>query len=62
MQKVIQEKRAWYRKLPSTEDIEAYERYKRAKKEVKKVVSEARGKYLTDLYKKLGTREGERYV
>ena len=38
--------------------MENYEMYKKAKKEAKKVVSDAKCKAYDDLYNRLGTREG----
>src|ERR1041384_8822259 len=59
VQKVIKAKREWFKRLPYALDSEAFEEYKRAKKEAKKAVSEARGRVLEGLYQQLGTREGE---
>ena len=39
--------------------MENYEMYKKAKKEVKRVVRDAKLKAYDDLYNRLGTREGE---
>lgn len=46
--------------MPKAEDIVAFEEYKRAKREVKKAISKARGEALDGLFQKLGTREGEK--
>ena len=39
--------------------MENYEMYKKAKKEAKKVVSEAKCKAYDDLFNRLGTRDGK---
>src|ERR1041384_1175122 len=59
VQKVIKAKREWFKRFPTALDSEAYEEYKRAKKEAKKAVSEAHGRALEGLYQQLGTKEGE---
>ena len=43
-------------------NMKNYAMYKNAKKEVKKVASDAKSKAYDDLYTKLGTREGEKDI
>ncbi|MES6387717.1 hypothetical protein U6T19_12160, partial [Cutibacterium acnes] len=59
VQKTIRDKRYCYKNWQKTQNIEDLEKYKNAKKETKKAVSDAKFKAYDDLYHKLGTKEGE---
>ena len=59
VQKTIRDKRYCYKNWQKTKNIEDLEKYKNAKKEAKKAVSDAKFKAYDDLYHKLGTKEGE---
>ena len=59
VQKTIRDKRYCYKNWQKTKNIEDLEKYKNAKKEAKKTVSDAKFKAYDDLYHKLGTKEGE---
>ena len=52
----VREKRH-YKIWQGTRNMENHERYKKAKKEAKKVVSDAKCKPYDDLHNRLGTRE-----
>ena len=54
----VREKKRRYKVWQGTRNMENYEMYKKAKKEAKKVVSDAKFKAYDDLYNRLGTREG----
>lgn len=62
VQKAIKEKKKCYKSVHHDKSEENIEKYKAAKKNAKKAVSEARGRAYEDLYHKLGTKEGENNV
>ncbi|XP_051212163.2 uncharacterized protein [Lolium perenne] len=62
VQKVIREKKDCFRCLYLDMSAANMEKYKVAKKAVKRAVSEARGRAYEDLYQRLNTKEGERDI
>ena len=62
VQKAVKNKREWYKKLSKCDNNEAYEQYKIAKKEAKKVVSQARHEACAKMYEKLGTKERKIFI
>ncbi len=62
IQEKVKEKKACYKSLYTCRSDENLEKYKNAKKEVKKVVSEAKKKAFENFYKKLDTKEGEKDI
>jgi hypothetical protein len=62
VQKAIKEKKECYRSLFHDRSVVNIERYKVAKKTAKRAVSEAKGRAYDDLYRRLSTKEGEKYV
>ncbi|KAJ4809245.1 hypothetical protein LUZ62_021811 [Rhynchospora pubera] len=62
VQKVIKEKKECYKRLHHDKTDDNAQKYKLAKKNAKKAVSEARGRAYEDLYQKLSTKEGEKDV
>jgi hypothetical protein len=53
--KAINEKKKYYKRLHHNRSDENIQKYKEAKRNTKKVVSEARGQAYTELYRKLDT-------
>ncbi|KAK9095307.1 hypothetical protein Scep_026776 [Stephania cephalantha] len=51
-----------YRKIPKCQDEDAYNQNREARKQAKKVVSQAKTNFMEDLYTRLGNRDGERYI
>uniref|UniRef100_A0A8I6YAQ5 Reverse transcriptase domain-containing protein n=1 Tax=Hordeum vulgare subsp. vulgare TaxID=112509 RepID=A0A8I6YAQ5_HORVV len=62
VQKVIREKKDYFRCLYLDRSAANMEKYKVAKKAAKRAVSEARGRAHEDLYQRLNTKEGERDI
>jgi hypothetical protein len=62
VQKAINEKKECYKRLHHNKSDENIQKYKEARRNAKKVVSEARGQAYTELYRKLDTKEGENDV
>ncbi len=62
VQNVVKNKRECFKTWQQTRSKESFEKYKCAKKEVKKMVSEAKSKAYDDLYIKLGMLEGEKII
>ncbi|KAK9127965.1 hypothetical protein Syun_016762 [Stephania yunnanensis] len=62
VQRAIKTKRDMYRKIPKCQDEDAYNQYREARKQAKKVVSQAKTNFMEDLYTKLGNRDGEKYI
>ncbi|XP_071674312.1 uncharacterized protein [Lolium perenne] len=62
VQKVIREKKDYFRCLYLDRSAANMEKYKVAKKAAKRAVSEARGRAYEDLYQRLNTKEGERDI
>ncbi|XP_073367643.1 uncharacterized protein [Aegilops tauschii subsp. strangulata] len=62
VQKTIQEKKDCFRRLYLDRSADNIEKYKMAKKVVKQAISEARSWAYEDLYRRLGTKEGERDI
>lgn len=60
VQAAIKLKKEIYRSLPKCRGNAAYENYKAAKREAKKVVQEAKCKAYDKLYNKLGIKKGVR--
>ncbi len=62
VQAVFRLKRELYRSLPICRDNAAYENYKVAKREEKKVVQEAKCNTYDELYSELGAKDGENNI
>jgi len=62
VQKAIKEKKECYKCLHHHRSEDNIQKYKAAKKNAKKAVSEARGRAYEDLYQKLSTKEGEKDI
>jgi hypothetical protein len=62
VQKAIKEKKEYFRRMHLDRNADNVERYKVAKKSVKRAVSEARGQMYDGLYQRLGTKEGEKDI
>jgi len=62
VQKAIKEKKECYKCLYQHRSEDNIQKYKSAKKNAKRAVSEARGRAYEDLYQKLSTKEGEKNV
>ena len=62
VQKAIKEKKECYKQLHREKTAENVEKYKVAKKNAKRAVSEAKSRAYDDLYHKLGTKEGEKDI
>jgi hypothetical protein len=62
VQKAIKEKKERFRRMHLDRSADNVERYKVAKKTVKRAVSEARGQMYDGLYQRLGTKEGEKDI
>jgi hypothetical protein len=62
VQNVINEKKECYKRLHHNMGDENIQKYKKARRNAKKAVSEARGQAYTELYRKLDTKEGENDV
>jgi hypothetical protein len=62
VQKTINEKKECYKRLHHNKSDENIHKYKEARRNAKKTVSEARGQTYTELYRKLDTKEGENDV
>jgi hypothetical protein len=62
VQKTINEKKECYKRLHHNKSDENIQKYKEARRNAKKTVSEARGQTYTELYQKLDTKEGENDV
>ncbi|KAJ1698835.1 hypothetical protein LUZ63_007347 [Rhynchospora breviuscula] len=62
VQKAIKEKKECYKCLHRDKTYDNAQKYKLAKKNAKKAVSEARGRTYEDLYQKLSTKEGEKDI
>ncbi|KAK9135564.1 hypothetical protein Syun_014894 [Stephania yunnanensis] len=62
VQRAIKTKRDMYRKIHKCQDEDAYNQYREARKQAKKVVSQAKTNFMEDLYTKLGNRDGEKYI
>lgn len=59
---MVKTKKAYCRKPSNYRNRKAYENYKMAKKEVQKMVWEARFKVYENLYCKLETKDGEKDI
>jgi hypothetical protein len=55
-------KKECYKRLHHNKSDENIHKYKEARRNTKKAVSEARGQTYAELYRKLDTKEGENYV
>ncbi|KAK9148382.1 hypothetical protein Scep_007139 [Stephania cephalantha] len=62
VQRAIKTKREMYRKIPKCQDEDVYNQYREARKQAKKVVSQAKTNFMEDLYTRLGNRDGEKYI
>jgi hypothetical protein len=62
VQKDIKEKKDCFRRMHLDRSVDNVERYKVAKKTVKRTVSEARGQMYDGLYQRLGTKEGAKDI
>jgi hypothetical protein len=62
VQNAIKEKKECFRRMHLDRSVDNVERYKVAKKTVKRAVSEARGQMYDGLYQRLGTKEGEKDI
>jgi hypothetical protein len=62
VQKAIKEKKECYRSLFHDRSVVNIERYKVVKKTTKQAMSEAKGQAYGDLYRRLSTNEGKKYV
>jgi hypothetical protein len=62
VQNAIKEKKECFRHMYLDRSVDNVERYKMAKKTVKRAVSEVRGQMYDGLYQRLGTKEGEKYI
>jgi hypothetical protein len=62
VQKAINEKKECYKRLHHNKSDENIHKYKEARRNAKKVVSEPRGQVYTELYRKLDTKKGENDV
>jgi hypothetical protein len=62
VQKTINEKKECYKRLHHNRSDENIQKYKEARRNAKKAVSEAGGRAYTELYRKLDTKEGENDV
>jgi hypothetical protein len=62
VQKAINEKKECYKRLHHNKSDENIQKYKKARRNAKKTVSEARGQAYTELYRKLDTKEDENDV
>jgi hypothetical protein len=62
VQKTINEKKKYYKRLHHDKSDENIQKYKEARRNAKKAMSEARGQTYTELYRKLYTKEGENDV
>ena len=58
----IMKKRMCYKNLGKNKDEVSFENYKLAKREVKKIVKEARAKVYQDIYERLDSKEGEKDI
>jgi hypothetical protein len=62
VQKAINEKKECYKRLHHNRSDENIHKYKEARRNAKKAVSEARDRAYTELYRKLDTKEDENDV
>ena len=62
MQKAIMKKKKCYKRLYHDRCADNIEKYKVAKKTVKRAVSEAKGRAYEDFYQCLSTNEGEKDI
>ncbi|KAL6507200.1 hypothetical protein OROHE_022099 [Orobanche hederae] len=62
VKQAIKTKRECYKVLGKCSSDENYERYKKARTEAKKAVRNARSKVNKELYARLDTKEGEKYI
>jgi hypothetical protein len=62
VQKAISEKKECYKRLHHNMSDENIQKYKEARRNAKKIVSEARVQTYTELYRKLDTKQGENDV
>ena len=62
VQKAIKEKKECYKCLYHDRCANNIEKYKVAKKNAKRAVSEAKGRAYEDLYQRLSTKEGEKDI
>jgi hypothetical protein len=62
VQKAIKEKKECFRRMHLDRSVDNVQRYKVAKKTVKRMVSEAKGQMYDVLYQRLGTKEGEKDI
>jgi hypothetical protein len=62
VQKAINEKKECYKRLHHNRGDENIQKYKEARRNAKKIVSEIMGQAYTELYRKLDTKEGENDV
>jgi hypothetical protein len=62
VQKAINEKKECYKRLHHNKSDENIQKYKEARRDTKKAVSEARGQAYTELYRKLDIKEDENDV
>jgi hypothetical protein len=62
VQKAINEKKEYYKRLHHNRSDENIQKYKKTSRNAKKAVRETRGQAYTELYRKLDTKEGENDV
>jgi hypothetical protein len=62
VQNAIKEKKECLRLMHLDRSVDNVERYKVAKKTIKRAVSEARSQMYDGLYQRLGTKEGEKDI
>jgi dipeptidase len=62
VQKTINEKKECYKRLHHNRSDENIQKYKEARKNAKKTVTEVRGQTYTELYRKLDTKKNENNV
>ena len=62
VQEKTKHKKDCFKAIHLCNNVENWERYRLAKKETKKAVSEARDKAYEEFYKELGTKAGERKI
>ncbi|KAK9167126.1 hypothetical protein Scep_002317 [Stephania cephalantha] len=62
VQRAIKTKREMYRKIPKCQNEDVYNQYREARKQAKKVVSQAKTNFMEDLYTRLCNRDDEIYI
>jgi hypothetical protein len=62
VQNPVKEKKEWFRRMHLDRSVDNVERYKVAKKTIKRAVSKVRGQMYDELYQQLSTKEGEKEI